>query len=125
MFIRECELGSIDGADELLKPLRELARGNGYGLKVMFMTLSGVCGNSRKPIVLMIDEDKTFKQRRAFFQYHFYRLRNAVLGPRGRRISKRIILGKLLIDTFAYGRNKHRISRSILKRSCDNSQQDV
>ncbi len=58
--------------------------------------------------------DKTFKQRRAFFQYHFYRLRNAVLGPRGRRISKRIILGKLLIDTFAYGRNKHRISRSIL-----------
>ena len=33
VFIRECELGSIDGADELLKPLRELARGNGYGLK--------------------------------------------------------------------------------------------
>ena len=69
VFIRECELGSIDGADELLKPLRELARGNGYGLKVMFMTLSGVCGNSRKPIVLMIDEVDSASNNQVFIEF--------------------------------------------------------
>ena len=69
VFIRECELGSIDGADELLKPLRELARGNGYGLKVMFITLSGVCGNSRKPIVLMIDEVDSASNNQVFIEF--------------------------------------------------------
>ncbi len=69
VFIRECELGSIDGADELLKPLRELAQGNGYGLKVMFMTLSGVCGNSRKPIVLMIDEVDSASNNQVFIEF--------------------------------------------------------
>lgn len=69
MCSSECELGSIDGADELLKPLRELARGNGYGLKVMFMTLSGVCGNSRKPIVLMIDEVDSASNNQVFIEF--------------------------------------------------------
>lgn len=69
LFIRECELGSIDGADELLKPLRELDRGKGYGLKEMFMALSRVCGDSKTPIVLMIDEVDSASNNQVFIEF--------------------------------------------------------
>ena len=69
LFIRECELGSIDGAGELLKPLRELDRGKGYGLKEMFMALSRVCGDSKTPIVLMIDEVDSASNNQVFIEF--------------------------------------------------------
>ena len=69
VFIRECEIRGIDREDELLKPLKELAGGKGYGLKEMFAVLSGVCGNSKKPVVLMIDEVDSASNNQVFVDF--------------------------------------------------------
>ncbi len=69
VFVRACEIRGIDREDELLKPLKELAGGKGYGLKEMFAVLSGVCGNSKKPVVLMIDEVDSASNNQVFVDF--------------------------------------------------------
>lgn len=42
---------------EMIKPFQELfSNQTGYGLRELFIALSGMCRNSLRPIVLMIDE---------------------------------------------------------------------
>lgn len=69
VFIRECEIRGISDEDELLKPLKELAEEKEYGLKEMFAVLSRVCGSSKKPIVLMIDEVDSASNNQVFIDF--------------------------------------------------------
>lgn len=69
VFLRECEISSIENEDELFKPLKELVEGDRYGLKELFAALSRVCGDSEKQIVLMIDEVDSASNNQVFIEF--------------------------------------------------------
>lgn len=69
IFIRTYQSNRADDSAELLKPLFEIRGIGGIGLKDLFVRLSGVCGNSPRPIVLMIDEVDSAGNNQVFIDF--------------------------------------------------------
>ncbi len=69
IFARTFRMNGIDNSEEMLVPLSVINGESGIGLKDLFVRLSGVCGNSPRPIVLMIDEVDSASNNQVFVDF--------------------------------------------------------
>ena len=69
ILVRTFQIGMGDDREEMLKPLSGMKGENGIGLKDLFVRLSDICGNSPRPIVLMIDEVDSASNNQVFIDF--------------------------------------------------------
>ena len=69
ILLRTFQISGADDSEEMLKPLSGIKEENGIGLKDLFVRLSDICGNSPRPIVLMIDEVDSASNNQVFIDF--------------------------------------------------------
>ena len=69
ILLRTFQISGADYSEEMLKPLSGMKGENGIGLKDLFVRLSDICGNSPRPIVLMIDEVDSASNNQVFIDF--------------------------------------------------------
>ena len=69
ILIRTFQISGADDSEEMLKPLSGMREEHGIGLKDLFVRLSDICGNSPRPIVLMIDEVDSASNNQVFIDF--------------------------------------------------------
>ncbi|MDE7478438.1 MAG: ATP-binding protein, partial [Lachnospiraceae bacterium] len=69
VLIETLELNGLSDREELLKPLTELMSKSDSSLKDLFASMSKMCRNSAKPIVLMIDEVDSASNNQVFVDF--------------------------------------------------------
>ena len=69
IILRTFQINGLGDGKEMLTPLSEIRRECNIGLKDLFVRLSNVCGNSPRPIVLMIDEADSAGNNQVFIDF--------------------------------------------------------
>ena len=69
ILLRTFQISGADDSEEMLKPLSGMREEHGIGLKDLFVRLSDICGNSPRPIVLMIDEVDSASNNQVFIDF--------------------------------------------------------
>lgn len=69
ILIEAFEKGGVDGGTAWLEPLARLAETDNSSLKRLFVCLSRLCGDSPRPIVLMIDEVDSASNNQVFIDF--------------------------------------------------------
>ena len=69
ILLRTFQISGADYSEEMLKPLSGMREEHGIGLKDLFVRLSDICGNSPRPIVLMIDEVDSASNNQVFIDF--------------------------------------------------------
>lgn len=68
-LLETLEINGLNDREELQKPLADLLEKNRCSLKDMFASLSSMCRNTAKPIVLMIDEVDSASNNQVFVDF--------------------------------------------------------
>lgn len=69
VLIETLEINGLSDREELRNPLTKLVNQNNSSLKDLFISLSNMCKNSIKPIVLMIDEVDSASNNQVFVDF--------------------------------------------------------